>query len=142
MGLDVFQSTTNSGGTIQKALDFAMNTNPGDELADELYPNIAAVGAIYGDSNGKYAAFLAHAEETYPAEPFFLWDQPLSDSGWVALNPNYGGNTGSGNNTVNNGAGNGSTGGNGNTGGGGGAKVVAGTISLAALSLFTTWLLA
>ena len=119
-----------------------MNTDPGEEGADELYPNVAAVGAIYGDPNGKYAGFLADAEEAYPAEPYFLWDQPLSDNGWVSRNPNYGGNTGSGNNGVKNDtSGNGSTSSGGSKKDDGGAKVVAGTISLAALSMLATWLL-
>lgn len=130
--------------TIQKALDFAINTDPGKELADELYPNVAAVGAIYGDPNGTYAGFLADAEEAYPAEPYFLWDQPLSDNGWVSRNPNYGGTTSSGNNNTNNSTG-GSTNGNGSSGGGskddnGSAKSVVGTASLAVLSILAVWL--
>jgi hypothetical protein len=42
---------------------------------------------VYGDgdpANGTaYSAFLAAAQPNYPAQPWFLWDQPLSDSGWV-----------------------------------------------------------
>ena len=116
-----------------------MKTNPGKEEGSELYPIIAAVGAIYGDPNGKYASFLARADEAYPAEPHFLWNQPLSDNGWVSRNPNYGGNTAFGNNTVK----------NGNNGGGGptkqnngSVKVVVGTISMAALSALAFWLVA
>jgi hypothetical protein len=114
-----------------------MNTNPGEEQGSELYPIVAAVGAMYGDPNGKYASFLAHVDKAYPAEPYFLWNQPLSDSGWVSRNPNPGGNTAPGNNTVtkngNNGTGNNAS---------GSVKVVAGTISLAALSILGAWLVA
>jgi len=70
-----------------------MNMEPGEEVASKLYPNVAAVGAIYGDPDGKYAAFLTRADEAYPAEPHFLWNQPLSDNSWVSRNYNYGGNT-------------------------------------------------
>ena len=140
-GLDVFQHTSNSGGTIQKALDFAINTDPGKEAADELYPNVAAVGAIYGDPNGKYAGFLTHAEEAYPAEPYFLWNQPLSDNGWVSRNPNYGGSTPSNGTNGNSNSGNGSSSG-GSKGDNGSAKVAVGTVSLAAISMLAAWLAA
>lgn len=63
-----------------------MAVPPGDEPAGELYYLVATIGAIYGDPAGKYAAFLKNAEVTYPSEPYFLWTQPLSDSGWVASN--------------------------------------------------------
>jgi len=135
-GWDVYQQTSSSGGTIQKALDFAMTTDPKDEAAAELFPNVAAVGAIYGDNSGNYASFLSRVEQAYPAEPYFLWNQPLSDSGWVAQNPNFG-DTGS--NTTTNGNG---TSSDGSTNvNGGGTSVVAGTISLATLSILAAWLL-
>ena len=118
-----------------------MNTTAGDEAASELYPNVAAVGAIYGDPTGKYVSFLAQVEEAYPAEPYFLWDQPLSDNGWVALNPGFGGDAGSNTNT-NGDSGNG-TGSGGSTGANGGnINVAAGTISLATLSMLAAWFLA
>ena len=139
--MDVFQHTSNSGGTIQKALDFAIKTDPGKETADELYPNVAAVGAIYGDPNGTYAGFLADAEEAYPAEPYFLWNQPLSDNGWVSRNPNYGGSTTSNGPNANGTSGNGSSN-SGPKGDSGSAKVAAGTVSLAALFMLAAWLVA
>ena len=92
LGLDSFwNKTTTKGGTIKTALDFAMTVQPGDELASELYPNIAAVAATYGDSDGKYAAFLANADNQYPAEPYFFWDQPFTDSNLAAATPTAGG---------------------------------------------------
>lgn len=57
------------------------NLDDADGPLVELYPPIAATASIYGDPNGKYAAFLANGEKTYPYEPYFLWNQPLSDSG-------------------------------------------------------------
>ena len=117
-----------------------MNTDPGKDAPAELYPNVAAVAAIYGDTSGKYVNFLSGVDEAYPAEPYFLWNQPLSDNGWVALNPNFGGNTGSTTSTNGNG-GNGTSSG-GSTTGNGSVGVVVGTISLATLSMFAAWLLA
>ena len=43
----------------------------------ELYPSVAAVGAVYGDPEGKYANFLTKGEPTYAEEAYFLWNQPL-----------------------------------------------------------------
>jgi hypothetical protein len=88
LGLDSFwNKTTTKGGTIKDALDFAMTVQPGDETASELYPNVAAVAATYGDPDGKYAAFLAKADNTYPAQPYFFWDQPFTDSNLAAATP-------------------------------------------------------
>jgi hypothetical protein len=67
-----------------------MTVPPGGEDPTELYPSIGAVAAVYDDrdpANGtSYAASLAAAQSNYPAEPWFFWDQPLSDSGWVRAN--------------------------------------------------------
>jgi len=84
LGFDAWNLTSASGGTIKSALDFTMTVPPGDEGATELYPSIGAVAAVYGDPDGKYAKFLASAEPNYPAQPWFFYEQPLSDSGWVA----------------------------------------------------------
>jgi len=59
----------------------------GGEDPKELYPSVGAGGAVYGDhdpwTGASYSAFLANAQPNYPADPWFFWDQPLSDSGWV-----------------------------------------------------------
>jgi hypothetical protein len=60
-----------------------MTVPPGNETASELYPSVGAGAAVYGDPQSTYAQFLNSSEENYPAEPWFLWNQPLSDSGWV-----------------------------------------------------------
>jgi len=92
LGLHSFwNKTTTKGGTIKAALDFTLTVQPGDELASELYPDIAAVGATYSDPDGKYAAFLANADNTYPAQPYYFWDQPFSDSNLAAATPTSGG---------------------------------------------------
>ncbi|OCH88737.1 chondroitin AC/alginate lyase [Obba rivulosa] len=85
---DTWNLTTSAGATVQSALNFAMQQSPGHETASELYSNVAAVAAAYGDANGKYAAFLLqHDGSSYVEDPAFLWDQPLSDSGLVRVTP-------------------------------------------------------
>ncbi|KAG5335891.1 hypothetical protein C0989_012617 [Termitomyces sp. Mn162] len=65
-----------------QALDFAMTVNAanlnGTSYTVELYPSVAAVGAIYDHSEGMYADFLAEGEPTYAEEAWLLWNQPLS----------------------------------------------------------------
>ncbi|KAA1474643.1 chondroitin AC/alginate lyase [Dentipellis sp. KUC8613] len=80
-GFDAYSQKTSAGTTIQDALNFAMTIPANDEPASELFPNVAAVASVYGDPDGKYAKFLAGKEDDYPAEPWFFWLQPLSDSG-------------------------------------------------------------
>jgi len=63
----------------------------GDGPASELYDSIATVASKYGDPGGKYASFITKAYTDYPAEPWFFWDQPLSDSGLAAATPTSGG---------------------------------------------------
>jgi len=87
LGLDSFwNKTTTKGGTIKAALDFTMTVQPGNETASELYPNIAAVASTY-DNNDTYASFLALKDPLYPAQGYFYWDQPFSDSNLAAATP-------------------------------------------------------
>jgi len=74
LGFDAWNLISASGGTINTALDSAMTVAPGDEDATELYPSIGAVAAVYGDAGGKYAKFLASAEQNYPARPWFFYN--------------------------------------------------------------------
>ncbi|KAH9929064.1 chondroitin AC/alginate lyase [Epithele typhae] len=84
VGYSAWNLTTHKGSTIQTALDYAMTLGPGTEVASELYPNIVAVGATYGDAKGTYANFmLTKAGDGYVADAQFLWNQPFSDSGLV-----------------------------------------------------------
>jgi hypothetical protein len=88
LGTNYWNTSTTKGGNIQKACDFLMtvtlNTTDGDGPIDEPYSSIVAVGSKYGDPNGKYSSFLANADPQYPAQPYFLWNQPFSDSGLPA----------------------------------------------------------
>jgi len=80
----VWNKTTNQGSTIKTALDFAMTLNSATSgetnYTAELYPSVAAVGAIYGDTDQKYSTFLANGVpgSNYAEEAYFLWDQPLA----------------------------------------------------------------
>ncbi|KAJ8456365.1 hypothetical protein ONZ45_g18747 [Pleurotus djamor] len=80
-----FQLRTSQGATIQTALDWAMRYDAretGEEkYAEELDPNVGAVAAVYGDPDSKYADYLKNRSPNYPAEAWFLWNQPFSDSG-------------------------------------------------------------
>ncbi len=85
IGYDVWSLKTSKGTTIKDALDYAITMPAGSEAASELWPNVVAVGAIYGDTAGTYAKWmLDNAGNTYPADAQFLWNQPFSDSGLVA----------------------------------------------------------
>ena len=84
IGYDVWNLTSNNGTTIKDALDYAITLPAGTETASELWPNVVAVGAVYGDADGAYAKWmLDHAGKFYPADAQFLWNQPFSDSGLV-----------------------------------------------------------
>jgi hypothetical protein len=90
--------TSSSGNTIQSALDFAMLAPEGNDNPLEIYPSIGAVAAVYGDHDPSsivsYSVFLTGAMPNYPAHPWFFWDQPLSDSGWVRAQASKGKNDG------------------------------------------------
>ncbi|KAJ6453561.1 chondroitin AC/alginate lyase [Mycena sanguinolenta] len=77
-------NTTSHGATIQTAVDFLMTTNPAatqeTNVTAEIYPNVAAVAATYGDPQGKYVKFLAASGFPYAGDASFLWDQPLAAS--------------------------------------------------------------
>jgi len=49
-----------------------------DDYVKELYPNIAAVASVYGDTDGKYLNFLKNAYPGFMAEPFIFWNQPFA----------------------------------------------------------------
>jgi hypothetical protein len=87
LGYDGWNHKTKNGSTIQTAADYTMTVPPGTEAADELWIGVAGVAAAYGDPDGKYAAFLANQSSTYPAQPFYYWDQPLSNSNLLTTTP-------------------------------------------------------
>lgn len=59
-----------------------MTTNPVSthetNVTAEIYPNVAAVAATYGDPQGKYAKFLNASGFPYTDDASFLWDQPVA----------------------------------------------------------------
>ncbi|KAJ7630239.1 chondroitin AC/alginate lyase [Roridomyces roridus] len=94
--------TTSSGSTIQSALDMTMTVDPSvsgesdPSTVAEIYPNIAAVAAQYGDPSGKYVAFLKEKFPDYAWDATFLWDQPLQGDPGVVGSGNNGASGGSG----------------------------------------------
>lgn len=78
---NAWNRTTAAGATIQTALDFMLTINPnatGEEHElREFNPNVAAIGAAYGDPSGKYVSYLSSADPHYAAQPYFFWSQPL-----------------------------------------------------------------
>ncbi|THH31815.1 hypothetical protein EUX98_g2369 [Antrodiella citrinella] len=74
-GINVWNTTTSSGTTIQSALDFAIAQQPGNDDPSELYPHVAAVAMQYGDPQGKYGTFLrSKLNVDLTKAPFYLWD--------------------------------------------------------------------
>lgn len=80
---NVWNLTTTQGATIQTALNFAMTIDPSAsgeaDHTTELYPNVAAVAATYGDPDGKYLAFVNKGEPDFAStEAYDLWNQPFA----------------------------------------------------------------
>ncbi|KAJ7612371.1 chondroitin AC/alginate lyase [Mycena polygramma] len=93
-------NTNSHGATIQTAMDFLMTTKPGatqeTNVTAEIYPNVAAVAAEYGDPTGKYVKFLNASGFPYTDEPTFLWDRPLAGGSIANPVPKAGASSGSG----------------------------------------------
>jgi hypothetical protein len=107
LGMNMWNTPSKAGTNIQSACDYAMTLTAAasnePDYAAELYPQVAAVAAHYGDPTGKYAKYLKDNDPTYINQAYFFWDQPLSDSGLVQSGS--GGNNGK---TTTAGGGNGS----------------------------------
>ncbi|GJJ06835.1 hypothetical protein Clacol_001031, partial [Clathrus columnatus] len=77
---NVWNWRTKQGATIQMALDYAMNISP--ELTnetthiDEIFPDVAAIAAVYGDSSNRYMDFLRFKAPEYTKQPYYFWYQP------------------------------------------------------------------
>jgi hypothetical protein len=112
LGFNAWNLTTSSGSTIKSALDFTMsipislgtaNNNSNSNSSEEdsttmllFLPSIGASAIVYGDEDdgdtrGRYVAFMESEEVNYPAQPWFFWNQPLDDSGWVSAHSGSGG---------------------------------------------------
>ena len=75
LGLNLWTAKSKYGATIQTALDYTMNVNPGSEDISDIFPHVAAVAAAYGDPKGKYAAFLQKHISSYKSQTFWFYDQ-------------------------------------------------------------------
>ncbi|KAJ1303043.1 hypothetical protein OPQ81_011244 [Rhizoctonia solani] len=80
---DIWNRTAKSGAGIKQACDYAISIPAkGEEAyAKELLPHVAAIASVYGDPDGKYAAFLKTMDREYPGRAFFLISPGLNDSG-------------------------------------------------------------
>lgn len=89
-----WNTTTSDGATIQTAMDFLMTLNPAAtneaNVTAEIYPNVAAVAATYGDPTGKYVNFLKSSGFPYGEDASFLWDQPLAGGSLSVVSSNAG----------------------------------------------------
>ncbi|KAF7293086.1 Chondroitin AC/alginate lyase [Mycena indigotica] len=78
---DPWHTKTKAGTTIKDAMDMTMTVDPNKSQEDyavaEIFPNVAAVAAEYGDPDGKYVAFLQKTFPDYAWDADFLWNQPL-----------------------------------------------------------------
>lgn len=77
---NVWNWKTREGATIHTALNYAMTispnlTNESSHIA-ELFPDVAAVAAVYGDESGRYADFLRLGAPQYTKQPYYFWYQP------------------------------------------------------------------
>lgn len=69
---------------MEAAADYAMTLPAGEDTAAELYPPLAAIASVYGDTDKKYSNFLADtAKSAYVNDPSFFWNQPLDDHGYA-----------------------------------------------------------
>ncbi|KAH8113005.1 alginate lyase-domain-containing protein [Phellopilus nigrolimitatus] len=75
LGLNFWTTKSKYGATIKDALDFTLRQNPGKEDVSDIFPHVAAIAAAYGDADGKYAAFLKRADDSYLTAPYYYYDQ-------------------------------------------------------------------
>ena len=47
-----------------------------DKDEQDIFPNIAAVAAIYGDKNETYLDFVRKTRPGFMRDPYILWNQP------------------------------------------------------------------
>lgn len=79
-GKPQWDKKASSGAGIQEACNYVMNFPPKEEAASELWPYVAAVGSIYGDSDNKYSQWLQKSSDgSYFTDASYYWNQPLAD---------------------------------------------------------------
>ncbi|KAJ6574913.1 alginate lyase-domain-containing protein [Mycena capillaripes] len=76
LGVDFWTAKSKYGATIKDAVDYLIKQDPKTEDVTEAVPHVAAVAAVYGDPDGKYAAFLGSTMSDYKTQPFWYYDQP------------------------------------------------------------------
>jgi hypothetical protein len=52
------------------------SANHEEKYEEEIYPNIAAVAATYGDKNGTYLNFVKKSRPGFMRDPYIFWNQP------------------------------------------------------------------
>jgi hypothetical protein len=57
-------------------MNIPASTKHEEKYEQEIYPNIAAVAATYGDKNGTYLAFMKKSRPGFMRDPYILWNQP------------------------------------------------------------------
>ena len=69
-----------------------ISASASDEEADkdEIYPNIAAVAASYGDKNGAYLNFVKTSRPEFMKDPYMLWNQPWGMNNEIAFSRIFG----------------------------------------------------
>ncbi|KAF9068076.1 alginate lyase-domain-containing protein [Rhodocollybia butyracea] len=72
LGKNYWTRETKYGGTIEKAINFAMTVDPGNENVSELVPHVTAGMAAYGPSEA-YDKFLSR--QNYQDRPSWFYDQ-------------------------------------------------------------------
>lgn len=53
------------------------STKHEEKYEQEIYPNVAAVAAAYGDRNGTYLKFVKKTRPGFMRDPYILWSQPF-----------------------------------------------------------------
>ncbi|KAF9262760.1 chondroitin AC/alginate lyase [Marasmius fiardii PR-910] len=78
---NVWNRTSAKGGSLKKAMDFTLSLDPAisneTSAVIELYPYVTAIGAVFGDPDGRYRKWLQDAHPDYATDPHFLWNQPF-----------------------------------------------------------------
>ena len=50
------------------------------KYASELHPIIASAASVYGDSDGKYLAYMKKENPLFMSSPYVLWNQPWAEN--------------------------------------------------------------
>jgi hypothetical protein len=81
LGTDYWTRKSRYGATIQDAIEFAMSVtrqSSHKEDVTEILPHVLVADAVYGDPDGKYAAFIKQwspSKEPYQEQPWWFYDQ-------------------------------------------------------------------